>query len=92
MGQTETKKKGIISAEQWDSGVAPSSSSEKRVAVLAELEKVGRGGMSIAGLEEATGMKWLYGLITNDLFKKEGILERKKVGRGFFYRLVQDEE
>ena len=85
-----SKKKGVISAEEWDSGSATASDSEKEAAILAELKKVGRGGMNSSGLEEATKIKWLYGPIKK-LFER-GAIERKKVGRGYFYRLTETEE
>jgi len=86
----EVKKKGVISADEWDSGSATASDSEKEMAIIVALEKVSRGGMNSPGLEEATGIKWLYGPIKK-LFEA-GVIERKKVGRGYFYRLVEKEE
>jgi len=85
-----SKKKGVISADEWDSGLAGASDSEKEQAILDELKKVGRGGMNSSGLEEATKIKWLYGPIKK-LFDK-GTIERKKVGRGFFYRITEADE
>lgn len=84
------KKKGVISADEWDSGSATASDSEKEHAIIAALKGVGRGGMNSSGLEEATKIKWLYGPIKK-LFER-GTIERKKVGRGYFYRLVETEE
>lgn len=84
----ETKKKGVISAEEWDTGLAGASDSEKDAAIIAELKKVGRGGMNTSGLEEATGIKWLYGPIKR--LYEAGVLEKKKVGRGNFYRLTEE--
>lgn len=83
------KRKGVISADEWDSGTTSASEGEKEQAVIEALKTVGRGGMNSPGLEEATGIKWLYGPIKK-LFQK-GVLERKKVGRGFFYRLPEEE-
>jgi len=85
----EKKKKGVISADEWDSGRATASNSEKEQAIIKALEKVGRGGMNSSGLGEETGIKWLYGPIRK-LFEA-GTLERKKVGRGFFYRIPEKE-
>ena len=82
-------KKGVISAEQWDTGVSGASDSEKDAAILRELKKVGRGGMNTSGLEEATGIKWLYGPLKR-LFEA-GVLEKKKVGRDNFFRIAEDQ-
>lgn len=83
-----TEKKGVISADEWDSGTAGASDSEKARSILEALGKVGRGGMNTSGLEEATGIKWLYNPIKK-LFEA-GKIEKKKVGRGNFYRLVEE--
>lgn len=84
------QKKGVISAEEWDSGMHTASDGEKQKAIIKVLEGVGRGGMNPASLEEATKIKWLYGPIKK-LYEKE-VLERKKLGRGYFYRLVEKTE
>lgn len=89
MAKDEVKKKGVISAEEWDSGIAGASTSEKEMAILRVLGEVGRGGMNSAGIEEATKIKWLYGPI-KALFAA-GAIERKKVGRGYFYRILEKE-
>lgn len=85
----EKKKTGVISADDWDSGTAPASESEKADKVLQELEKAHPGGMNTAGLEEATKIKWLYGTVKS--LYESGKIERKKIGRGYFYRIVKEE-
>lgn len=84
------KGKGVISADDWESGTAPASDSEKQRAVLAELEKNYPGGMNTDGLQEATKINWLYGTVKK--LYEAGKLERKKIGRGFFYRIAKAEE
>lgn len=86
----EKKTKGVISADDWESGSAPASESEKAAAVLMHLDKTYPGGMNTAGLEEATKVKWLYGTVK--ALYESGKIERKKIGRGFFYRIVKEEE
>ena len=82
------KKKGVISADDWDTGAGSGSASDKEQAILYVLYDAGRGGMNQRGLDEATGMKWLYGPIMK-LFAAEK-LEVKKIGRSKFYRLTTD--
>lgn len=84
------KAKGVISADDWDSGTAPASDSEKQRAVLAELEGCYPGGMNTEGLQEATKINWLYGTVK--ALYESGKLERKKIGRGFFYRIAKEDE
>ena len=67
-----SKKKGVISASDWDSGAGSGSASDKEIAVLDALYKAGRGGMNQTGLEEEIGMKWLYGPIKS-LFEAKTI-------------------
>lgn len=85
-----TTKKGVISASEWEQGTSPSSDSDKKAAVLAALQKMGKGGVSVFGLEELTHLKWLYGVV-KALFE-ESKIERKKVGRGYYYRALQPAE
>lgn len=82
-----TTKKGVISASEWEQGTSPSSDSDKKAAVLAALEKMGKGGVSVFGLEELTHLKWLYGVVK--ALYEESKIERKKVGRGYYYRALQ---
>ena len=82
----DKKNKGVVSADDWDSGTGSGSASEKEQAVLNVLYEAGRGGMNQAGLKEATGEKWLYAAIKK-LFEAEK-LEVKKISRSKFYRLT----
>ena len=84
------KKKGVITSDEWDEGTAPSSDSDKELAIIECLKKVGRGGMSTSGIEEETRIKWLYGPVKK--LYEAGVLERKKVGRANFFRIATKEE
>lgn len=77
--------KGVISEEDWDNGTSASGSIEKSSAVISYLGTVHAAKMSAIAL--GTKLKWPYSTV--QALVKAGTLERKKIGKAYFYRLKQ---
>jgi len=78
-------KKGIISEDEWDEGIA-TSGSEKTEKIEETLGKVGKGGIDMSGILKESGLKWAYGAVQKMV--DAGIVERKKIGKKYYYRLI----
>jgi len=75
-----------INEEMWNNGVSVDGDKEEKI--LEVLEEVdGKGGIDMEGIGEKCGLKWVYGSIKK-LFDG-GKVERKKIGKKYFYRLVR---
>lgn len=77
--------KGIISAEEWAKGKSATGDVEKASAILAVLKEVGKGGASMGAIGRKCGVKWPYSTVL--ALKKAGTLERKKIGKAYYYRI-----
>lgn len=79
------KSKGVISEKEWSQGVSASGDVEKAGAILAVLEKEGRGGMNMARIGLESGLKWPYSTVK--ALVKAGTLEVKKIGKANYFRI-----
>lgn len=79
------KSKGVISEQEWNSGVNASGDSEKAAKVVVVLEKVGKGGMNMVQIGLESGLKWPYSTVQTLL--KAGTLEKHKVGKANYFRV-----
>ena len=78
-------EKGIISAEEWAKGKSSVGNVEKASAVLEVLKEVGKGGANMGAIGRSSGLKWPYSTV--QALRKSGTLERKKIGKAYFYRI-----
>lgn len=79
------RSKGVISEQEWATGVSTSTDSEKAAKVLKALKEVGRGGMTMDAIKAASGLKWPYSTV--QALKKLGTLEVNKVGKANYFRI-----
>jgi len=79
------KSKGVVSEQEWTSGVSASGDAEKATAILAVLEKVGKGGMNMARIGLESGLKWPYSTVK--ALEKAGTLEFTKIGKANYFRI-----
>ncbi len=80
------KTKGIVSANDWDTGVSGESSSEKAQKIVEYLGTLAKGeGAMMVAIKEGTGLKWPYSAVK--VLVKAKTVEQKKVGKALAYRL-----
>lgn len=79
------KSKGVISEKEWSQGVNASGDVEKATAILAALEKAGKGGMNMDRIGLESGLKWPYSTVK--ALVKAGTLEVKKIGKANYFRI-----
>lgn len=73
----------MVSEEEWEGGEVIGGNEERRKKIMKVLE--GNKGYSRKRISEKSGIKWVYSEIMK--MCKEGILERKKFGKKFMYRV-----
>ena len=79
------KSKGVVSEQEWNSGVSASGSPEKASAILKVLEDVGTGGSTMAHIGLKAGIRWPYSTVR--ALVKAGTLEVKKIGKANYFRI-----
>ena len=73
-----------ISEEDFNKGIGGGSSDEKRERILGVLDK--KLGIDGDGIREESGVKWYWATVTK--LCEEGKVERKKIGKKYFYRII----
>ena len=79
-------KKGIISAKDWDKGIAGETSSAKATKVLKYLESLSMGAAApMSAIKEGSGLTWPYSTVK--ALVKSKTVEQKKLGKALYYRI-----
>ena len=74
-----------ISEKEFENGVGGFGDEEKRKKIVVVLGKVGKGGIDGKEVSKESGIKWVWSSLVK--LVENGEVERKKIGKKYYYRL-----